>query len=227
MKLVLLPGLDGTGKLFSPLLSYLNDFQTQIIEYPLSGDQDYETLKNFVIKQLPKDDFIIIAESFSGPIAAMIAQENSSQMKGAIFVATFLSPPKKMLLFFARILPLKIFLYAPLSRHFLRSMFFGKDADDALIKLFIDIIKTVPSSIIKQRLASVSALKTKSFKNEMPAIYIRALSDKFVSEQKMLAFKNYFPNIKFKGLDVEHFLLQSKPNEVAIVIEEFTNSVMR
>ena len=48
MKLVFLPGMDGTGKLFSPLL-----------------------------QELPEDDFILIAESFSGPIGYELSKRKA------------------------------------------------------------------------------------------------------------------------------------------------------
>ena len=66
MKIILLPGLDGTGDMFAPILSLLTDFDTEVISLPQSGSQDYETLCEHVKLSLPSEDFILIAESFSG-----------------------------------------------------------------------------------------------------------------------------------------------------------------
>jgi len=48
MKLVLLPGLDGTGKLFAPLIEALpSSIDIQVITYPLNKEQSYNELYSF------------------------------------------------------------------------------------------------------------------------------------------------------------------------------------
>ena len=70
-RLVLLPGLDGTGLLFEPLLRALpKEIEATVIRYP--GDQrlSYDELLEFLRDQLPRDTpFILLGESFSGPLA--------------------------------------------------------------------------------------------------------------------------------------------------------------
>lgn len=73
MKLVLLPGMDGTGILFLPLLQCLTPFvEVQIISYPADSCLDYAQLYQQVEKELPNEPYALLAESFSGPIAIKI-----------------------------------------------------------------------------------------------------------------------------------------------------------
>lgn len=74
MKVVLLPGLDGTGILFKPLTDVLSkDIDYLVISYPADRNLNYQELVEYVMGQLPKEDFILVGESFSGPIAYQIA----------------------------------------------------------------------------------------------------------------------------------------------------------
>ena len=68
VSLVLLPGLDGTGKLFTPLINCLPDhLRPIVVSYPPDIPYGYEDLLPIVHSSLPKDkDYIILGESFSG-----------------------------------------------------------------------------------------------------------------------------------------------------------------
>ena len=87
MKLILLPGLDGTGNLFEPFVAHLpEEFPATIISYPTDQKLNYEQLKNLVIRQLPNDEpFALIAESFSGAIAVLIATEAPPNLKTRMY----------------------------------------------------------------------------------------------------------------------------------------------
>lgn len=75
MHVILLPGMDGTGMLFGPLIKELgNTANIRAINYSGDLEQSYEILVDEVRKQLPNhEDFILVAESFSGPIGYLIA----------------------------------------------------------------------------------------------------------------------------------------------------------
>jgi pimeloyl-[acyl-carrier protein] methyl ester esterase len=69
--IVLLPGMDGTGALFEPLLGVIPAcFSTQIVQYPPDRPLSYEQLLPLVREQVPVDRrLVLVAESFSGPLA--------------------------------------------------------------------------------------------------------------------------------------------------------------
>ena len=92
MKVILLPGLDGTGLLFKPFIEALpKNIETLVISYPKIKIQNYGELVSYVIAQLPEEDYILVGESFSGNIAYQIALSNPKHLKSIIFVASFLS----------------------------------------------------------------------------------------------------------------------------------------
>ena len=86
--LVLLPGMDGTGELFAPLLNALNPgLRTTVVSYA-DRPATYAEHESVALAELPKDrPFAILGESFSGPIAVTIAAQptfasaNSSSLR--------------------------------------------------------------------------------------------------------------------------------------------------
>ena len=226
MKLVLLPGLDGTGDLFAALLIELSEFECWVITLPATGAQDYPSIVEQVKEKLPKDDFVLVAESFSGPIGAVLASEGLPQMKGVIFVASFLSPPKKLLVGFARYLPLKMLSKMPLAGYLHKLLFLGPDASHQLVDLFQQTILSLSPQIIKARLKSIQSLSVSSENLDLPAAYIQALSDRLVPAGKIVEFKSRFENLTIQPIEGPHFILQSKPAECAVAISELVQLLL-
>src|SRR5438034_9685590 len=85
-QLVLLPGLDGTGSLFSPLLAELpRDLHTKTVSYPNDKALSLDEHARWVIRQLPTDRAVLLAESFSGLVALRALMEPSSRIDAVIF----------------------------------------------------------------------------------------------------------------------------------------------
>ena len=170
LRLILLPGMDGTGILFDHLLAQLN-MPFAVFQLPLGPLQSYAYLAQEICAQLPQEDCILLAESFSGPLAAHIAQLNLPQVKALVFIATFLSPPLPILLFIARFIPLKILLRLPLAGYFVRSLLIGQEYP---LARFLTALNEVPSAVIRARLTAVSRLKLRPSAGglNIPALYL-------------------------------------------------------
>lgn len=92
---VLLPGLDGTGKLFAGLLSELPPaLSARIVEYPAQRFLSYRQLIPVVKEVFPKSGpFVLVAESFSTPLAAKLAAERPPNLLGLILCNGFHANP--------------------------------------------------------------------------------------------------------------------------------------
>ena len=211
MNIILLPGLDGTGELFEELIPCLGDNRVHIIALPQEGDQTYKSLTSYVTKQLPREDFILVAESFSGPIGVLLSQSGLQNMKGIIFVATFLTPPKKFLIAITKLLPIKQLLQVPFSSLLVRYLMLGHSASDKTAKRFFQVISKIPNSVIKKRLSTVQKFTLDGCQINLPATYIRAKNDKLVPKNKCLEFDHYFTNLTIKTITGPHFILQACP----------------
>ena len=225
MKLVLLPGMDGTGELFYPLVSALPELDCEVIRLPETGGQDYASLTAFVRERLPKEDFVLLAESFSGPIGTALATEGLKGMKGVVFVATFLSPPSRELLFLASRCPGAFLGHIPFASFFYKRFLVGSDASRELIDQLQAIIREVPPAIIKARIKTMSRLVAASDTCSMPALYLQASADKLVLSHKISDFKYMFKNLSIRKVSGPHFILQAKPEACAAIILKFKETL--
>jgi pimeloyl-[acyl-carrier protein] methyl ester esterase len=95
-ELVILPGLDGTGTLLDAFCGRLSDLgvAARTICYPTDQSIDYVALETFVRAQLPHSgQFVLLGESFSGPIAIQIAANPPTGLSGLILSTTFARAP--------------------------------------------------------------------------------------------------------------------------------------
>ena len=94
LPLVLLTGLDGTGASFLPLLARLPDWIMPVVaSYPPDKPLDYAALLPKVLRLLPNSPFVLLGESFSGPLAIMAAASKPPSLRGLILCATFMRNP--------------------------------------------------------------------------------------------------------------------------------------
>ena len=91
MKYLLLPGLDGTGKLFKPFTAHApSGSSSDVVSYPVDHELSYPECAEFIMAGfIPKEPFVIVAESFSGPVAVLVASANPSALLGVVLCNTF------------------------------------------------------------------------------------------------------------------------------------------
>lgn len=215
MKLVLLPGMDGTGKLFDGLIAELPERDILSISLPQQGPQDYESLCQQLTPLLPKEPFVLLAESFSGGIAALLTQAEIPQLAGVIFVASFLSSPRPWLARLATQLPIKLLARLPCSNMVFRHFLLGTEATEQLIETFRASIHSVPGKVLSARLAVIAHATPASFTSEVPAVYIRATHDRLVPAQQKELFLKTYPGISILDIPGPHFILQANPKAAA------------
>jgi len=217
LKLVLLPGMDGTGALFHEFLSYLNT-EYLILSLPIHGSQDHSSLAKAIQSQLPKEEYILLAESFSGGIVPELLKQNTTKIKGLIFVASFLSCPNIVLLSIAQFLPLKALATAPLSNLVKRQLLLGSGASKTLLATFTKVTRSIPNNILKNRIKVMRQQQLPIKKFYIPTVYIQAKSDRLISHQKSEEVSQVFKNIQYIKINGPHFILQAEPKESAITV---------
>jgi pimeloyl-ACP methyl ester carboxylesterase len=152
--LILLPGLDGTGDLFSDLLSVLPPrFQATVVSYPPDRRRSYPELCEHVTASLPRDEpYAIVAESFSGPIAIRLAAASPSRLQAVVLCGSFVYfPASDVVRLFLTCLSRVLFLIPP-PRLAVRYFLAGGDAPDELLTSFYKVAATVSRSVLSHRL---------------------------------------------------------------------------
>jgi pimeloyl-ACP methyl ester carboxylesterase len=225
--LVLLPGMDGTGDLFAPLITCLTrDFAPKVVAYP-DNEASYDEHASLVRATLPtKGAYFLVAESYSGPIAIAIAAEKPPGLAGLVLCASFLSCPRATLTRINRLLrvapPVRV--PVPLVIPFV----LGKYATMSLRRLFSDVVKNISPRTLRARLSNIASVdvSTRAEAVTVPCLYLRALSDRLVPRAAGEAVRKAIGATAVVDLAGPHFLLQSNPAGAAAEIEAFTKRVV-
>ena len=222
-ELVLLPGLDGTGLLFRPLVAALRDDRTEVVSYPNDKALSLDEHTRWAMRNLPSGKAVLLAESFSGLVALRVLQEALPRIAAVIFVATFAEPPRPLLL---RLAPL-VSRAGPLMRNapafLLRQFCLGPDATVAQLNLLRETLATVPPQILSSRLALVGTRHAwGKARLDVPCLYLQAGKDRLVAASAAEWFRGRFERFELEIIDGPHFLLQARPRECAQRISEFS-----
>lgn len=230
LTLVLLPGMDGTGLLFEPLIAALGDrVRIKVVTYPTAGHANYAALEAIARQALPTEGaYVILGESFSGPIAIRLAATASSQLKGLILCCSFATSPMPFLAPLRRLtraMPIVIPPAAILGRVLL-----GKFYSPTLAVHLANALKRVPPATIRARLCAVLSVDARSELAvlRVPLLYLRATEDRLVPARAGHQISEINPNTRIVNIEAPHFLLQAKPTDAARIVEEFlgkTNEV--
>lgn len=94
LTLVLLPGLDGSGALFERLIRALQpEIACEAVRYPFDATWGYAAYADYAASVIGSRRVVLLGESFSGPVAVMVADRLGSQVAGVILATTFVTCP--------------------------------------------------------------------------------------------------------------------------------------
>ncbi len=220
--LVLLPGMDGTGDLFSPLLEALNkDIETLLVRYP---DQplSYAQHEEIARAALPSDrPYMLLGESFSGPIAVSLAAAAPGTCQGLILCASFLTCPSAVLTWLRSIISLLPLRQVPRSLAVFSLM--GRYATPALRELYGNAIRKASPATLRARLMAISEVDARDTFNrlDVPVLYLRATEDRMVPPSSSREAVAINPKVCIVDIAAPHFLLQVDPAGAAKAISNF------
>ena len=94
-RLVVLPGMDGTGLLPDAFFAALgSDFPATVLTYPTDSPLNYAELADRLGLLLPADEpYFLLGESFGGPLAVALAATQPAGLRGLVLCASFLRYP--------------------------------------------------------------------------------------------------------------------------------------
>lgn len=210
--LVLLPGLDGTGDLFGPLLDVIpKRLKTLVIRYPVNEPLPYVELLRIVEKELRSEPgIVLIAESFSGPLAQRYAAAHPEQVKAVALCVSFISAPlPRWLRHFAR--PL-LFRIAPPDAA-VRRLLVGPNAPDSMVQQVKRCVRNVRREVLACRLRDVFDVDCSDDLRRClaPILCIVAARDALVRRSSINRILAIRPTVTVVTIDGPHLLLQSKP----------------
>src|ERR1700676_298248 len=221
--LVLLPGLDGTGKLFSEFVKNLGpSVGSLIVSYPKDRPLGYNELESLVLVALPRNQpFILLGESFSGPIAMRIAAQSPAGLVAVIVCGTFAKNPFPWARWarpLAAYVPLK-----SLPRWVRAPLMWGSTSPQRAPAQMQRAIAGVSPAVIRHRIAALLAVDESAALGaiRLPTLVLRATRDRVISRAATQWILKTLPAARLVEIDGPHLLLQTRPAECAAIVLEF------
>ncbi|WP_437313855.1 alpha/beta fold hydrolase [Sorangium sp. So ce385] len=228
LRLLLLPGLDGTGALFAPFVEALSaesaDIAPEVVSYPADRALDYDALEALVAARLPADGpYALLGESFSGPLALRLACRRAGQLVGVALVATFVTNP--------------VWLVPSLARHLVGPWLFrrrapelvarrylvGARADAAWLERVAANVETVDPAVMAARVREVLSVDARAplQRCAAPLLYLGAAGDALVPPRVLRELRRLRPDLECVTVDAPHLVLQLAPEASARAIAGF------
>lgn len=229
LHLVLLPGLDGTGNLFTPFLNQFPDTShVTVIPYPLEKHIPFAQLIDYLIPLLPKDTpLVILGESYSGPVALSLAARDTIDIRGVILVATFAQYPRSWLKSIAKWLPLSLLFRLPIPDFVIRNYCFGSATNKTLSRMLRNSVKANKSNVLAKRAHDGASINVTELLTalKVPCLYIAASNDKMVPATAINILKRELKNLMVVTLEGSHFILQVQPEACFKTVNKFISNI--
>lgn len=226
--LVLLPGLDGTGLLFEDFVAALGpDLDPIVVRYPPDVPLGYAELEPLARKSLPSGNpFVLLGESFAGPLAISIAASAPPGLAGLILCCSFASNPRPYLgklAFLSPYLPVRGFPRSIFAKYFM-----GRFASQDLASKLAKASERVAPDVFRHRIRAVCGVdySAKLRQVRVPILYLRASMDRIVPRSASKRVKRLAPSTRIIEIDAPHYLLQARPEEAVATVSEFARELM-
>jgi pimeloyl-[acyl-carrier protein] methyl ester esterase len=227
--LVLLPGLDGTGDFFQPLLEALADgVRSQVVRYPVDSAYDYATCLRLARAELPADrPYVLLGESFSGPVAISIAAAAPRGLAGIVLCATFASNPRPRLSIIRPLLPFLPFHGTGSSLRMSRFLVLGRWTTPSIRELHQKILQAVPAATIRARLEAVADCDVRAdlARVRVPILCLVPKQDRLIPRSATRTIQQQSAAARIVEIEAPHCLLQCEPHEAARHIQDFVRSL--
>jgi pimeloyl-[acyl-carrier protein] methyl ester esterase len=222
--IVFMPGLDGTGLSAEPLLKLISsDTTVTVICYPTDKQLSFPDILECAAEQFPAGIMpVVIAESFSGPVAIELIASGRVQAKCLILCATFARAPRPILFRISRFFGLAKLIRPVMPQHFFR-IFLGKEYMQSLIPLWERVHAGVAPHVLNHRLGLINSVDVTKWleKLSVPCCYLQATNDRVVPSSCLIDMEKGISGLVTKKIKGPHFILQAEPQACLIAIEEF------
>jgi pimeloyl-ACP methyl ester carboxylesterase len=214
--------MDGTGLQFSDFVAALpSDIESIVVSYPNDPAMGYTELERVARASLPSQPFVLLGESFSGPIAISIAASAPPGLCGLVLCCSFVSNPHPALGWLTRIVPVRVPI--AISSWLLLGRFSSKRLRSSLVR----VLTQVTPATLRARLAQVLAVDVtaKLARVRVPVIYLRATADRVVPRSASALVAHSLPATAVAELEGPHFLLQAVPTVASHYVGGFVHRV--
>lgn len=192
-----------------------------VISYPPDQPMGYGELETFARGMLPSQPFILVGESFSGPLAIALAASYPTIVRGVVLVGSFVRSPIKGPPWLKSVIARVPIWRIPLRM--IAAFAFGRWSSKTLRTRLSAAMAPVAPQAWRARLRAVLFVDASEALRSVraPVLYLRGTSDRMVSRNSWQRIKELLPSARLAELDGPHFVLQARPVESAAQVAAF------
>ena len=215
---LVLPGLDGTTPMLSDFReSAPSTLTVTPLELPSNLSTYVSLLDHCEDRLATTDDLILVAESFSGPLAVMLASRHPHSIRALVLVASFVTSPLPL---FARLIPWSLFLRVRLPSLVVRRFMLGRDCTASQINELQSAIQSVPVRTLSGRIRELMRIDvSETFASlTCPVVYLQATRDLLIPQRCVDTIVRKRPDTSVHSVDGAHLILETQSNEAWRII---------
>jgi pimeloyl-ACP methyl ester carboxylesterase len=217
--------MDGTGALFADFVKALPDtFEAEVVRYPTDRCLSYSQLTSFVRSATSMSGpFVLVAESFSTPLAIQYAATNPPNLKGLVICAGFVTSPMRGWLRLIYLLLSPILFDIELPEFAAKRLLVGPNAPPPLLAALLAAVSSVKPKVLSARVRAVLACDAQAELRQVaaPIVYIQAGQDRLVNASCLEDIRRIKPQTLMRVIAGPHLLFQREPQRTADVVAEF------
>ncbi|MBK5188460.1 MAG: alpha/beta hydrolase [Gemmatimonadaceae bacterium] len=219
-RFIVLPGMHGTTELLDDFAAAApRDVQVELVALPTER-LGYSALASHFERTLRlTSDSVLIAESFSGPLAIMLAER--CEVGALVLCNTFASAPYPGAL---RALPLSLLDRIPPPAAVVRHFIVGPHASDSLIGEVRAAVASVPAGLLGFRARGTLTVDVRPelARCTAPILYLRGTEDRLVRNRSVRAvIEAASQPVSVARIAGPHLLLKTAPSASWRAILEF------
>lgn len=223
--IVLLPGLDGTGLLLEPFLHALPpEWRGIVVRYPPEKSLNYQQLLPLIREEAPwNEPYVLVAESFSGPLAFYFAQAQWENLRAVVLCSSFVRNPLPPFLNWVHsLVGTGLFTKSP-PAGILKKYLLGKTPPAGLMEKLTAAINAVKPSVLSQRIRLVMETDAAAALQacRAPILYLLGRQDELVGRRGWETISQIRPGIQCVEINAPHLVLQTRPREAWMAIQTF------
>ena len=225
--IVFLPGLDGTGISFEPLQRVLpKDVDSKVVRYPPDRLLSFEDTVEQAWEQAhtAQGDILVLAESFSGPVAVELVGSGRLKAKALILSSTFARWPRPRFLKILSHAPLEAMMRIPWPKSLLQTVIEGgAETADLFLDMWKRVRMLVPAKVLAHRIKMLRRMDVRHWlaKTTVPCLYLQASRDRTVPPSALFDFVERVPDLRIRRIKGPHFILQAQPRACLVAILDF------
>lgn len=234
-KLVLLPGMDGSGELFRDFQELLpKELASEAVRYPPDIALGYAALMKYVRAAVPEDKpFVLVAESFSVPLAILLAATQPRNLEGLVLCSGFATSPVRGWMRSVGLWILPAFFYlerllghVSLPGFAVRWLLLSKDALPGMVEaLRVQVSWLKPRVIAKRMRAALTCdVREALAKVSVPVLYVQGTQEALVSPECLREMQMLKPG-KTVAIFGPHMILQRQAEVSAEAVGQFVREL--